>query len=75
MGTMEPNVGSLDRNVRIAIGIVLGIVGAAVFAGPLSSLGTIVGAIALVAGAVMLGTGLTRQCMLYRPLGIDTCER
>ncbi|WP_181685270.1 YgaP family membrane protein [Halorhabdus salina] len=57
---MEPNVGLLDRNVRIAIGIVLGVVGAAVFVGPLSSLGTVVGAVALVAGVVMLGTGLTR---------------
>lgn len=72
---MEPNVGSMDRSVRIVVGIVLGIVGIAVFAGPLSGLGTVVGAIALVAGVVMLGTGLTRQCLLYRPLGIDTCER
>jgi len=72
---MEQNVGSVDRNVRIVVGIVLGIVGIAVFAGPLSSLGAIVGGLALIVGAVMLGTGLTRQCLLYRPFGIDTCSR
>lgn len=72
---MEANVGSMDRTVRIVVGIVLGIVGIAVFAGPLSDLGAIVGALALVAGAVMLGTGLTRQCLLYRPFGIDTCSK
>ncbi|MFB6201460.1 MAG: DUF2892 domain-containing protein [Halorhabdus sp.] len=72
---MEPNVGSADQYVRLVLGIVLGIVGIAVFVGPLSSLGVVVGVLALIAGAVMIGTGVTRQCLLYRPLGIDTSDR
>lgn len=72
---MERNVGSMDRNVRIALGIILGIVGIAVFAGPLASLGSVVGAIALLVGLVMLGTGLTQRCLLYIPFGINTGGR
>ena len=72
---MEKNVGLTDRYVRIAIGLVLGAVGIAVFAGPLASLGTVVGAIALLVGIVMLGTGLTQRCLLYQPFGINTGKR
>jgi uncharacterized membrane protein HdeD (DUF308 family) len=72
---MEKNVGLTDRYARIAIGIVLGAVGIAVFAGPLASLGTVVGAIALLVGIVMLGTGLTQRCLLYQPFGINTGKR
>ena len=72
---MERNVGSMDRNVRIALGIILGIVGIAVFAGPLATLGSVVGAIALLGGLVMLGTGLTQRCLLYIPFGINTDRR
>lgn len=71
---MKRNVGQLDRNVRIAIGIVLGIAGIAVFAGPLDTLGTVIGAIALLVGVVLLATGLTRQCLLYQLIGLDTAE-
>lgn len=73
--TMEKNVGITDRYVRIVIGIVLGAVGIAVFAGPLASLGTIVGALALIVGVVMLGTGLTQRCLLYQPFGFNTLGR
>lgn len=72
---MEQNVGTTDRYVRIIVGIVLGVVGIAVFAGPLASLGTIVGAIALIVGVVFLGTGLTQRCLLYQPFGISTLRR
>lgn len=72
---MEKNVGITDRYVRIVIGIVLGAVGIAVFAGPLASLGTIVGALALLVGVVMLGTGLTQRCLLYQPFGFNTLGR
>lgn len=72
---MEKNVGLMDRNVRIALGIILGVVGIAVFAGPLATLGTVVGALALVLGIVMLGTGLTQRCLLYVPFGINTGKR
>jgi hypothetical protein len=32
------------------------------------------GAIAAVVGVVALGTALTRFCLLYRVLGVDTCD-
>jgi len=72
---MEQNVGLTDRYVRIALGIVLGVVGVAVFAGPLGSLGTVVGILALVLGLVFLGTGLTQRCLLYQPFNINTAKR
>ncbi|CCQ33023.1 hypothetical protein HLRTI_001099 [Halorhabdus tiamatea SARL4B] len=71
---MERNVGALDRNVRLIVGIALGAIGLAIFAGPLSNLGTVVGAIALLVGVVMLGTGLTQQCLLYQLIGLDTSK-
>jgi len=72
---METNVGVTDRYVRIALGIVLGAVGVAVFAGPLAGLGTIVGAIALLVALILIGTGFTRRCLLYQPFGINTAKR
>ena len=72
---MEQNVGLTDRYVRMALGIVLGIVGIAVFAGPLGNLGTVVGAVALVVGLVFLGTGITQRCLLYKPFNISTLKR
>ncbi len=72
---MEQNVGSMDRTLRIALGIILGIVGIAVFAGPLGTLGAVVGILALLFGAIMLGTGLTQRCLLYIPFGINTGKR
>ncbi|WP_135664716.1 YgaP family membrane protein [Halorhabdus rudnickae] len=71
---MEQNVGSVDRTVRIVAGLVLGAVGLAVLAGFLSALGTVIAALALVVGVVLLGTALTRQCLLYELVGIDTRE-
>lgn len=72
---MEKNVGATDRYVRIVIGIVLGAVGIAVFAGPLASLGTVLGALSLLLGVVLLGTGFTQRCLLYQPFGINTGRR
>ena len=70
---MKSNVGATDRNVRLPLGVLLVAVGVAVFAGPLE-LGPVVGVIALVLGAVLVGTGLTRVCLLYRLVGVDTSE-
>ncbi|MFB6267993.1 MAG: DUF2892 domain-containing protein [Halodesulfurarchaeum sp.] len=69
---MERNVGVTDRNVRIVVGIVLAALGVGVFAGPLAAWGTVVGAIAILAGLILLGTGLTQRCLLYIPFGMDT---
>ena len=59
---MSPNVGTLDRSVRIVAGLAL--IG-------LAALGTI-GAWGWI-GLVPLATGLAGYCPAYRLLGINTC--
>ncbi|MFC6719024.1 DUF2892 domain-containing protein [Natrialbaceae archaeon GCM10025810] len=68
---MEHNIGLVDRNVRAVGGTVLAVLGIAILIGVLE-FGTVVGALALVIGGVLLGTALTRTCLLYRILGVDT---
>jgi len=58
---MSPNVGSIDRVIRIAIGIVLL---SLIFVGPHTLWGLI--------GIVPLLTAFVGYCPLYRVLGIDT---
>jgi len=60
---MTPNVGTLDRYARIAIGIALL---ALVFVGPKTLWGLV--------GIVPLVTGLARFCPAYRIAGINTCD-
>lgn len=67
------NVGSLDRTIRIILGVILLV---APFLPPLA--GALAGwgawKFALTAvGAVLLGTGLTRFCPAYTLFGINTC--
>jgi hypothetical protein len=59
------NEGSVDRIVRVVIGIVFMILGFAVVSGTWGIILGIVGLIALATGAV--GT-----CLLYLPFGINT---
>ena len=57
------NVGSIDRMLRIVLGLVLL---ALVFVGPKTPWGLI--------GVVPLVTGLFRTCPLYSLIGIRTCK-
>ncbi len=59
---MTKNEGSLDRTIRIAVG--LGVLSLA-FIGPQSPLGYI--------GVIPLLTGLVGYCPLYSLMGISTC--
>ncbi|WP_254767318.1 YgaP family membrane protein [Salinilacihabitans rarus] len=68
---MKKNVGGFDRTWRLVVGPVLIVVGVAALAGVVA-IGTVPAAVALVAGAVVLATGLLRTCVLSRLLGIDT---
>jgi hypothetical protein len=56
------NEGTLDRTIRIVLGIALL---SLAFVGPHTPLGYV--------GAVPLFTGLVGFCPLYRVLGISTC--
>lgn len=59
---MNKNEGTVDRAMRIVLGLVLL---ALVFVGPKTLLGLI--------GIVPLATGLVGFCPLYRFIGMSTC--
>jgi len=63
----EKNVGTIDRAVRIIVGLVLLGIGFVFLAAPLSYIAMLLGLIALATGA--LGT-----CGIYSLLGISTLE-
>ena len=64
---MACNVGGVERPIRIVMGIAL--LGIGAFAG-LPPVGT---GIALVAGSIMLVTGVIGFCPVWTLLGINTC--
>jgi uncharacterized membrane protein YccC len=59
----KTNVGTVDRTIRIVVGLALI---ALVFVGPQSPWGWI--------GLVPLASGLLRTCPLYTALGVTTCK-
>jgi len=63
MNTLTRNAGSLDRAIRILLGV--GLL-AIVFVGPRSWIGMI--------GLVPLLTGVIGFCPLYRIVGVQTCS-
>ena len=66
-----PNVGGIDRVLRVTLGMALTIAGLLLMAGR-SRLGTTV----VVVGLVVLISGVIRFCGLYIPFGISTaCPR
>lgn len=63
---MEKTVGNLDRIIRIIIGIIL------IFISFFFSIGTVLKVILIIIGIILILTGITRICMLYSILGINT---
>lgn len=61
---MTPNVGTIDRVLRIAVGLLLV---SLAFTGTIGLWGYI--------GIVLLATGVFRFCPLYRMVGMNTCPR
>lgn len=66
---MQPNIGSTDRALRLALGAIL--IALALLAGLEGGLRIA----ALIAGAVMILTAGIRFCPLYTLLGLRTCRR
>ena len=60
----KQNVGTLDRSLRIAVGVVLI---ALAFIGPQSPWGLV--------GIIPLATGVFGTCPIYSLLGINSCAR
>ena len=65
---MKQNEGSLDRVVRIVLGILLLLVSTYYLSG-------VIQVIAAILGLISLFTGLTGFCGLYSLLGISTLEK
>ncbi|MGB0854188.1 MAG: YgaP family membrane protein [Pikeienuella sp.] len=69
---MKPNLGTIDRIFRFALGIILlaapFISGMGIFASGTAT------AIAVIAGLIMVATSAMRFCPLYRIFGIRTCK-
>ncbi len=65
---MKPNVGGIDRNIRLLLGAILLVVGLAV---PMSMTWKIV---LLVIAATALATAIVRFCPANAVLGINTCK-
>lgn len=69
---MDANVGSADRMVRLAVGVLL--IAVALFSGLAIFESGIVRYGAVAVGLVLAVTGLMRTCPLYTVLGIRTCK-
>jgi uncharacterized membrane protein len=66
------NVGTIDRAFRLILGVVLLV--APFISGMALFNSTIVTAISVIAGVVLLVTSMTRVCPLYSIFGIKTCK-
>jgi len=71
---MERNVGTLDRNVRIVLGVLAALVGVLALTGYLAA-SALVAALAIAIGAVLFVTGTTQRCPIYAGAGINTAEK
>lgn len=65
---MIKNVGTVDKAVRIVLGVLLLIFA---FFGDASFFGAI---IAILGGMALIYTGYKQHCMGYQMLGVDTCN-
>lgn len=70
---MTANVGTIDRIMRLVIGIILValpfVTSLALWTSPLWMYGSVI------AGAVLIGTAAFSFCPLYRVFGLRTCPR
>lgn len=71
---MDRNVGGTDRIARLVVGPLAALAGLALVLGVVGS-NTLAGAALFLVGAILTGTGLARQCLIYRVFGVDTCAR
>lgn len=66
---MRPNMGTTDRDIRIVLAAVFGLIALfAPFGGPWQIIPAIL-------ALIMLATAATAVCPLYMPFGIRTCKR
>lgn len=68
---MNPNVGSADRQARLALGLLVLLVGVAGIGG-LVPIGALGGVLLAVVGSVLVLTGVVQRCLIYRIIGMNT---
>ena len=68
---MTKNVGTIDRIIRLVLGVVL--LAAPFVSGMALYESNVTTIISVIVGLVMLGTAATSSCLLYTILGIRTC--
>ena len=66
---MKTNEGSVDRVIRVILGIVLLAIGIYEVSSSM-----VLGVVLIIIGAIALITGITGFCPLYSLLGISTCK-
>lgn len=66
---MIKNMGNIDRIIRLIVAIIIGYL---FFKGIIAG---VIGTVLMVLAAIFLITSLIGFCPLYKPLGINTCER
>ncbi|WP_085309952.1 YgaP family membrane protein [Planktotalea arctica] len=69
---MTTNVGTVDRGVRLVLGVAL--IAAALFSGLTIFDGAVMKYGAILVGVVLAVTGLMRTCPAYSIFGIRTCK-
>jgi len=69
---MRENVGGADRTMRMVVGPGLLVLGYAALGG---SRGRLPGLLAMLAGALVTETAVTRVCPLNEAFGVDTARR
>ncbi len=69
---MRENVGGMDRTMRLAVGPGLLALGYTALGG---SRGRLPGLLAMIAGALVTETGITRVCPVNEAIGLDTARR
>lgn len=70
---MNRNVGATDRQLRTALGAVLGVASLAILSGALS-VTALLSPVLGVASLIMIGTSVTGTCPIYSLTGVDTCS-
>ena len=69
---MRENVGGADRTMRVVAGPALMVLGYAAWGG---SRGELLGLLAMLSGALITKTAITRVCPLNELAGVDTARR
>ena len=67
---MKKNMSGIDRGIRVIVALAIGVL----FYNGTLAIGSTIGIIAAIVGAIFLLTSLVSSCPLYSVLGLSTCK-